>query len=101
MKEIQLICVGKKGRYYKKVAEFINNNNLKSQVSFLNITDQKKLSIIYRNSRALVYPSINEGFGIPIIEGMYSKIPVITSNKPIFQEVGGLNSYYFEEGKLD
>ena len=50
------------------------------QIIFLNVEDTKTLSMVYRKSRGLVYPSIDEGFGIPIIEAMYSSIPVITSN---------------------
>ena len=101
IKEIKLICVGKKGNYYQKVAQFIDHNQLKHKVKFLNIHDSEKLAHIYRHSRGLVYPSIDEGFGIPIIEGMYSKIPVITSNQPIFKEIGGAHSYYFEKDNLN
>ena len=43
------------------------------------------LSDIYKKAQCLVYPSIYEGFGIPIIEALYSEIPVITTNKPIFK----------------
>ena len=100
-KEIRLICVGKKGKYFNKINSFISKNKLTNRVVFLNIQDVNTLAILYRKSRGLVYPSINEGFGIPIVEGMYSKIPVITSNQPIFKEVGGQNSYYFETGNLD
>ena len=98
---IKLICVGRKGKYYKEVAKFIENNKLNNKVTFLNIQEPQKLAHIYRQSRGLVYPSINEGFGIPIIEGMYSKIPVITSDQPIFKEIGGENSYYFEQENLN
>jgi len=99
--EIRLICVGKKGIYYKQVSQFILKHKLEQRVSFLNINDTKTLSILYQKSRALVYPSIDEGFGIPIIEAMYSKTPVITSNQAIFQEIGGKNSYYFEAGQVE
>ena len=37
----------------------------------------------------MVYPSFYEGFGIPIIEALFSEIPVITLDKPIFRETGG------------
>ncbi len=41
-----------------------------------------------------VYPSIFEGFGIPIIEALYSKTPVITTKGGVFPEAGGPNSCY-------
>ncbi len=100
-KEIKLICVGKKTKYYKKISKYINKNKLKQRVLFINDCSKKELAILYRNSRGLVYPSIDEGFGIPIIESMYSKVPVITSNQAIFKEVGGTNSYYFKKNNLD
>ena len=100
-KEIKLICVGEKKQYYQKVKKFIYKNGLKNRILFLDIYDSETLSLIYRKSRGLVYPSINEGFGIPIIEAMYSKVPVVTSNNSIFQEIGGKYSYYFEQGNID
>ena len=56
---------------------------------------------IYKLSKGLVYPSIYEGFGKPIVEAMYSEIPVIISNSNIFKEVGGPNSYYFEKNNIN
>ena len=100
-KEIKLICVGKKTKYYNKISKYINKNKLQKRVLFINDCSKKELAILYRNSRGLVYPSIDEGFGIPIIESMYSKVPAITSNQGIFKEVGGTNSYYFEKNNLD
>jgi glycosyltransferase involved in cell wall biosynthesis len=43
-----------------------------------------------------IYPSIFEGFGIPIIEALISQIPVITNNKGCFPEAGGPNSVYID-----
>ena len=48
-----------------------------------------------------MYPSIDEGFGIPIIEAMYSSKPILTSDKKIFKEVAGIQSYYFEGNNID
>ena len=44
----------------------------------------------------MIYPSIFEGFGIPILEALYSKIPVITSQGSCFPEAGGPNSIYID-----
>ena len=44
----------------------------------------------------LVYPSLFEGFGIPIIEALFCKIPVITSKNGCFSEAGGPSSIYIE-----
>jgi glycosyltransferase involved in cell wall biosynthesis len=45
------------------------------------------MASIYQNAEMLIYPSIFEGFGIPILEALYSKIPVITSKDGCFQKL--------------
>ena len=56
----------------------------------------KELAILYRKAKVFVYPSIYEGFGIPIIEALYSKTPVITSIGGVFPEAGGPNTIYID-----
>jgi glycosyltransferase involved in cell wall biosynthesis len=53
-----------------------------------------ELAKVYQMATIFVYPSLFEGFGIPIIESLYSKTPVITSNSGVFPEAGGPNSIY-------
>jgi glycosyltransferase involved in cell wall biosynthesis len=50
---------------------------------------------------ALVYPSFFEGFGIPIIEALWSQTPVITSTGSCFAEAGGPASLYVEPGESE
>ena len=98
---IRLICVGKNNQKNGKIKSFITQNNLQRKVIFLNIKSAKLLAEIYKRSEGLVYPSIDEGFGIPIIEAMYCSIPVIISDKKIFKEIGGDHAYYFKQNKLE
>ena len=100
-KNMRVICVGYKTEYYKKVQNFIIKNNLKTKVSFLDIKKPNILSILYQKSRGLIYPSIDEGFGIPIIEAMYSQVPVIISDQNVFQEIGGKDAYYFKKNNIE
>ena len=51
---------------------------------------------IYKLSSLFVYPSLFEGFGIPILESLYSGIPVISSKGGCFSEAGGPNSKYVD-----
>tara|TARA_Y100000589_G_scaffold139733_3_gene133506 strand:- start:3950 stop:5047 length:1098 start_codon:yes stop_codon:yes gene_type:complete len=98
-KEVHLICVGKKTNYFKKVKKSILEAKFQKQITFIDYVDNITLSFLYKNSRGLVYPSIDEGFGIPIIEAMYCSTPVIVSNKKIFKEIGGNYTYYFEQNQ--
>ena len=54
------------------------------------------LAGLYQNASIFGYPSIFEGFGIPIIEALFSKVPVITSTGSCFSEAGGPHSIYVD-----
>jgi len=51
-------------------------------------------SAIYQQGFGLIYPSVFEGFGIPVLEALWSKVPVITSNVSCMPETGGDAAYY-------
>ena len=91
-----LIIVGSKTSFFENVKTFIVENNLNDKVFFLDNVSMEELSTIYQLSTVFVYPSIFEGFGIPIIEALYSKTPVITSTGGCFSEAGGPNSIYVD-----
>ena len=55
-----------------------------------------EMACIYQDAEMLIYPSIFEGFGIPILEALFSKIPVITSKDGCFEEAGGEDSIYID-----
>ena len=64
------------------------------QVQFLSGLSLIELAIIYQLATIFIYPSLYEGFGIPVIEALFSKTPVITSNLSCLPEAGGPNSIY-------
>ena len=91
-----LVLIGSEKKYTKKIYSYIKEHSLEPQITLLknvNITD---LSIIYQSSTVFCYPSICEGFGIPIIEALFSKTPVITSIGNCFQEAAGPNSVFID-----
>ncbi len=93
--DTKLVVVGNdKSDYAKKVKQYISDNNMQNKVQFLKNVDLEALAIIYKLADIFVYPSIFEGFGIPIIEALYSKTAVITSKDGCFSEAGGANSMY-------
>jgi len=91
-----LVLVGGEKSYAKKVHAYIQKNHLKEQVTFLKKIKVEELAMTYQNATVFCYPSICEGFGIPIIEAMYSKIPVIVSNGGCFPEAAGPDAIYVE-----
>ena len=61
---------------------------------FLSKIPLEDMAAIYQNAEMLIYPSVFEGFGIPILEAYILKIPVITSKGSCFHESGGPESIY-------
>ena len=94
--DTNLVLIGKKTKYTDQIELFIKENHLEDKVQFLKGLTNVELAIIYQLSTIFVYPSIFEGFGIPIIEALYSKVPVITNKYGVFQEAGGPNSIYID-----
>ena len=92
--DTQLVIIGKKTSYFNEISNYISENNLQKKVVFLENVELKELASIYRMATIFIYPSVFEGFGIPIIEALYSKTPVITSKGGCFLEAGGDNSIY-------
>ncbi|MDR2206007.1 MAG: glycosyltransferase family 4 protein [Flavobacteriaceae bacterium] len=90
--KIPLIVVGKKTKYFKKVNREILAGG--TDVRFLENVSMPELAAIYQLADIFVYPSFYEGFGIPIIESLFSKTVVVTSNSGCFPEAGGKDSVY-------
>ena len=56
---------------------------------------------IYQSAIAMIYPSFFEGFGIPVLEALWSKLPVITSNVSCLPEAGGDGAYYVNPAQAE
>jgi len=98
---IPLIIIGKQTEYQEEVKKYALENNLTDKLSILNNIPLEDLPAIYQQADIFVYPSVFEGFGIPIIEAMYSKTPVITTKGGVFSETGGHSSIYVEANNIE
>ncbi|EMM0379272.1 glycosyltransferase family 4 protein [Pluralibacter gergoviae] len=72
-----------------EVKENIIKLGIQSKVRFLGYTEDSDLARYYRESLALLFPSLYEGFGLPVIEAMTSAVPVITSKTTSLGEIAG------------
>ncbi|MFT6748833.1 MAG: glycosyltransferase involved in cell wall biosynthesis [Flavobacterium sp.] len=91
-----LVLIGRKTEYYKEIKKCAKEKNIKDKIKHLKNITTEELAIIYQLATIFVYPSIFEGFGIPIIEALYSKTLVITNKYGVFKEAGGENSIYID-----
>jgi glycosyltransferase involved in cell wall biosynthesis len=97
--EAPLVVIGNGGKYKQQVKDFIKQNDLEKKIIFLSESSSaissktfqsgEDLPAIYQLATALIYPSFFEGFGIPVLEALWSRLPVITSNVSSLPEVGG------------
>jgi glycosyltransferase involved in cell wall biosynthesis len=101
---IPLVVVGDGKAYKQKVKEYIIQNRLEKDIIFLSESASAKSSpsfqaatdfpAIYQSAVAMIYPSFFEGFGIPVLEALCSRLPVITSSLSCLPEAGGDGAYY-------
>ena len=96
IKDIELVIVGEGKKYKTMCQKFIYKNKLENRVYFLGKVHSKDLINIYLNADIMIYPSLYEGFGIPILESLFLKIPVITSNSSCLRETGGNGAMYID-----
>ncbi|MEO8236178.1 MAG: glycosyltransferase family 1 protein [Flavobacterium sp.] len=99
--DTKLVLIGKQTGYSNKIKTYIKEHNLEEKVVFFEGLSSKELAITYQLANFFVYPSIFEGFGIPIIEALFSKTPVITTNSGVFPEAGGPDSIYVNPENLE
>lgn len=85
--EIKLAIVGSRNVFVDKIKKRVKDLNLENRVEFLGFVDDKTLKKLYKQSLALVQPSLSEGFGLTGIEAMAAGGLVLSSNIPVFQEI--------------
>ncbi len=101
--DIPLVVIGDGGKYKQQVKKYISENHLTEKIIFLSehpnakqdtFKTAKDFPAIYQSAIAMIYPSTFEGFGIPVLEALFSRLPVITSNISSLPEAGGDAAYY-------
>jgi len=92
--DIPLLIAGRPTAYLTEIMDFIKQNCGGERVIFRHDIESVDLPALYQSASLFVYPSIFEGFGIPILEALYSGVPVITSTGSCFAETGGDAAIY-------
>lgn len=85
-KEIKLVFTGKPTT---ELEECIERNDVSASINFAGAVPEAKLPALYRGAQALVFVSLYEGFGLPILEAMACGVPVLTSNVTAMPEIAG------------
>ena len=86
---LPLVIIGQPTAYKNELVSLINQYKLEKKVLFRYPVATDELPAIYQSAALFIYPSLYEGFGIPILEAQVSGVPVITSKGGCFEEAGG------------
>lgn len=105
-KEISLILAGPTGWRFDELERVWNDLECKDKIIKLDYVTEKELTVLYENALFFIFPSLFEGFGLPILEAMSAGCPVLTSNVSAMPEAAGdcalfvdpLNEDAIEEG---
>ena len=89
MKKPELVIGGKKGWLDEAIYQAPKKFGVEKQVKFIGRVAEADLAGIYKGARIFVWPSLMEGFGLPVLEAMNFGVPVITSNRGALPEVVG------------
>jgi len=95
---IKLVICGNRQAYNfdKKIDEAVAKNNLSEEVFFPGYIDEKDKRLVFAAAQAFIFPSLYEGFGIPVLEAMSQKVPVLASDIPSLKEIAGQGALYFD-----
>ncbi len=92
----RLVLSGGNGYGSEAIHEFIHTEGLGERVKLLGYVDEAQLARLYQAASVFLFPSLEEGFGIPVLEAMASGVPVVTSNASSMPEVGGEAALYVD-----
>ncbi len=92
-KSLKLIALGENQKSFNNI---VRKNS--DSILYLNQVSFESYCSLLKNAKALIYPSLYEGFGIPILESLCMGTPVIASDIPVFRENFGTYPIYFEIG---
>jgi len=100
-RERQLVIAGKAGWGVEALREELSRHRSEGQCMWLDYVPGEDLPDLYAGAAALVFPSLAEGFGLPVLEALAAGAPVIASDLPALREVGETLASYVPPGDQD
>lgn len=95
-KNVSLRLIGPAGWKNRGIKNFINRHNLGGQIVFCGYVTEQQLIAEYVDCKAVVLPSIFEGFGLPVLEALQTDTVVLTSRGTVMEEIGGSGVILFD-----
>ena len=96
-KDTVLVIAGENDTHYgQRMKNLVADNNLQDRVYLPGGISEAEKSYLYHHCHAYVFPSVAEGFGLPVIEAMLCNKPVFCSNRTSLKEIGGQFAFFWE-----
>ena len=92
--KVKLVITGLKASFIENILSEINKTDYLSRIIITGFVSESVLLTLYSEAKVFLYPSLREGFGLPILEAMAFGTPVITSNISAMPEVAGDAAFY-------
>lgn len=99
--QIPLLIFGKGNRYEQEVAEYIASKNIEKKVQLRTPVPFKHVPVLYQLAEVVLYPSLYEGFGLPVLEALACGTKVVTSSVSSMPEAGGDLPVYVNPQSID
>lgn len=96
----RLVIAGE-GPYDKEVHKAVMESSVASDIFLTGFFPHKSFPMMYAGSEACVFPSVNEGVGLPILEAMATGVPVLCSKSGALPEIAGDAAYYFDSDNIE
>ncbi len=100
-RELKLVIAGKQGWLYNPILQKVRQLNLTGQVIFPGYVAEEDKPGLLSGALAYVFPSLYEGFGLPVLEAMACRVPVLTSNCSSLPEVAGQAAVLIDPHRTD
>jgi glycosyltransferase involved in cell wall biosynthesis len=101
LQRLPLVVIGRPTKYFEQVRNEAQRLGVLKHIIFLHQTAFVDFPAIYKGALVFVYPSLFEGFGIPLIEAITCGVPVITSTGSCFSEAAGPSAKYADPSNPD
>jgi glycosyltransferase involved in cell wall biosynthesis len=98
--EAWLVIAGKKGWHFDEIFHTVAALNLADRVIFTGYVDEADKPALLRGASLFVYPSVHEGFGVPVLEAMASGVPTIAGNRTSIPEIAGDGALLIDPASL-
>ncbi len=98
---IDFVVAGSDDKRFPGAKNEVKRLKIEERVKFIGHVTENELTALYKNAKAMIFPSFDEGFGFPLLEAMENSTPIACSDIPVHREVADKAAIYFNPYSTD